>query len=125
MLGVDIMVNLMIWLDAANTVYDNMRSHTGSSMLFGTGVIVCKSSKQKLNTKFSIESEVAGFSNYIPVVIWKDFVLTYQGILLDTNKLFQDNQSAMKLDKNGNRSCGPILRHIHSRYFFVKNRLDT
>ena len=58
----------MVRVDAAYAVHNNMRSHTGGTASFGTGVIMCKSTKQKLDTKSLIELEVAGASNYIPDV---------------------------------------------------------
>jgi len=37
----------------------------------------------------------------------------------------QDNESAIKLEKNGRSSCGPKSRHINIRYFFIKDRTTT
>eukprot|EP00979_Chaetoceros_neogracilis_P001348 scaffold233_cov198-Chaetoceros_neogracile.AAC.12 len=43
-----------------------MRSHTGGAVLsFGRGAIMNKSSKQKINTKSSTESDLVGASDYI------------------------------------------------------------
>ena len=84
-----------------------------------------KSAKQKLNTKSTTEFEVVGASDYIPNVIWAELFLKHQGILLQKNDFGQDNQSAIMLEVNGKRSCGPGSRHIDIRYLFMKNRLDT
>ena len=40
------------------------------------------------------------------------------------NVLYQDNQSAIKLEKNGRNSSTGNTRHIAIRYFFVKDRVD-
>ena len=37
----------------------------------------------------------------------------------------QNNTSAIKLEKNGRNSCTGNSRHIHIRYFFVKDRVDN
>ena len=37
---------------------------------------------------------------------------------------YQDNESAIKLEKNGMRSPGDESRHIHIRYFFIKDILE-
>jgi hypothetical protein len=37
--------------------------------------------------------------------------------------LEQDNESAIKLEKNGRTSAGPKSRHIDIRYFWIKDRL--
>ena len=68
-LGADSMLHLMAWVDTAYVVHDDTRSHTDGAMLFGIGVLMCKSTKQKLNTHFLMESEVVRASNYIPGVI--------------------------------------------------------
>ena len=47
-----------------------------------------------------------------------------QGYKLKKNVLFQDNTSAIKLEKNGRNSCTGNSRHVHIRYFFVKGRVD-
>ena len=57
---------LYTWIDAAFAVHMDMRSHTGGLMSFVRGMIHCRSSKQKLNTKSSTEAEVVGVSEYIP-----------------------------------------------------------
>ena len=94
-------------------------------MSFGTEVLMPKSPKQKMNTKSSTEAEVVEASYYIPNVIWSELFLKHQGMLLQSNDFNQDNQSEMKLEVNGKRSCGSGSRHINIRYFFMKNRLDT
>ena len=37
---------------------------------------------------------------------------------LVTNKMYQDNQSTIKMATNGRNSCTGNSRHIHIRYFF-------
>jgi hypothetical protein len=50
--------------------------------------------------------------------------LEAQGYPLNENAFYQDNQSTIKFEKNGRKSCGPKSRHINIRYFSIKNRLD-
>jgi hypothetical protein len=47
----------------------------------------------------------------------------HQGFDMDTNIFYQDNLSAMKIEKNGRKSCGQKSRHIDIRYFFIKDVL--
>ena len=84
-----------------------------------------KSSKQKINTKSSTESEVVGASDYVPNSLWASRFLEKQGYPLKNNRLHQDNQSAMKMERNGRSSCGQKSRHIDIRYFFIKDRVDS
>ena len=115
---------LFTWIDAAYAVHPNMRSHTGGTMSMGLGVIHCKSSKQKLNTKSSTEAEVVGTSDYVPYNIHMAMFMKHQGYELKTNILYQDNQSAIKMETNGRNSCTGNSRHVDIRYFFVKDRVD-
>ena len=92
---------------------------------FGRGAIICKSTKQKLNTKRSTEAELVGASDVLPINIWLDMFLGAQGYFLKENAFAQDNQSTMKLEMNGRRSCGQQSRHIDIRFFFIKDRIDS
>ena len=38
---------------------------------------------------------------------------------------YQDNQSAIQLEKNGRASCGQKSRHIDIRYFFMQDRFES
>eukprot|EP00957_Ditylum_brightwellii_P087193 6636771-Ditylum_brightwellii.AAC.1 len=87
------------WVDAAYAIRPNMRSHTGSVMSFGLGIVHGRASKQKLNTKSSTEAEVVGVSEYIPYNIWLIHFLNHQGYMIMNNTLYQDNQSAIRMKK--------------------------
>ena len=43
---------------------------------------------------------------------------------MKSNIFYQDNQSAILLEKNGRNSCGDKSRHINIRYFFIKDILQ-
>ena len=117
------LVDFFTWIDASYAVHNDMRSHTGGTMSLGRGVIHSKSSKQRINTKSSTESEVVGVSDYLPYNIWVEYFLEAQGYNLRSNIIYQDNQSAIRMEKNGRDSCGQKSRHIHIRYFFIKDRI--
>jgi hypothetical protein len=123
-IGADDLKKMMTWVDASYAVHRDMKSHTGGVVSFGTGALMSKSSKQKLNTKSSTEAELVGASDYLPHAIWAKKFLEGQGYKLKENLFYQDNQSAIRFEKNGRRSCGPNSRHIDTRYFFIKDRLE-
>jgi hypothetical protein len=75
----------------------------------GNGGIVCKSTKQKLNTKSSTEAELVGTTDYIPNTIWSKHFLEAQGHKITTNI--------------GRASSGKLFCHIDIRYFFLKDRI--
>jgi len=105
-LGADSLNAGASWVDASYAVHDNMKSHTGGAFSLGCGALMCKSTKQKLNTKSSTKAEVVGSS------IWAKMFLAVQGYELPDNVLNQDNQSAIRIEKNGRASCGQKSRHI-------------
>ena len=124
-IGADNMGKMMTWVDAAFAVHPDMKSHTGGVISFGRGGIVCKSTKQKPNTKSSTEAEFVGASDYLPNTVWVKLFLEAQGYKMTSNVLGQDNESAIRLEKNGRMSAGPKSRHIDIRYFWIKDRLTT
>lgn len=121
-LGADDLGRMRSWVDASYAVHPDMRSHTGGVTSFGTGGIVCKSSKQKLNTKSSTEAEVVGASDYLPHTLWVKMFMEAQGYDMNGVMFEQDNESAIRLEKNGRASAGPRSRHIDIRYFWIKDR---
>jgi hypothetical protein len=123
-LGADDLSIMKTWVDASYAVHHDMKSHTGGVISFGIGAVMSKCSKHKLNTKSSTEAELVGASDYLPYPIWAKKFLAAQGYALRENIFYQDNQSTIRFEKNGRRSCGPNSRHIDIRYFFIKDRLE-
>jgi hypothetical protein len=113
------------YIDASFAVHPDMRSHTGASMTLGKGSVYSTSRKQRLNTKSSTEAELVGVDDAMPMVIWTRNFMEAQGYEVHDNVVFQDNQSAILLEKNGRRSSGRRTRHINIRYFFVSDRVKN
>ena len=122
-IGAKSLTDLYTWIDAAHATHPDMRSHTGGMMSLGHGAIHCRSSKQRLNTKSSTESELVGMSDYLPYNIWTKMFMEEQGYALKSNTIFQDNMSTIKMSTNGRNSCTGNSRHIDIRYFFVVDRV--
>ena len=123
-IGADDLGTLYTWVDASYAVHGDMRSHTGGVVSLGIGGLLCKSSKQKLNTKSSTEAELIGASDYLPNTIWVMEFLRAQGYPIRTSKFAQDNESAIRLERNGRASAGQKSRHINIRYFWITDRLQ-
>ena len=124
-IGASSLLELYTWIDAAYGVHDSdLKGHTGGCMSFGTGTVHQRSSKQKINVKSSTEAELVGSSEYVPYNVWLKNFLESQGYVINDNVLFQDNESTIKMQTNGRRSCTGNSRHVHIRYFFVKNLID-
>jgi hypothetical protein len=113
------------WIDASFAVHEDMRSHTGGTMSMGKGSVYSTSVTQKLNTKSSTEAELVGVDDVMPQVLWTRQFMEGQGYKIRDNIVYQDNQSAMLLEKNGQRSSTKRTRHLNIRYFFVTDRIKA
>ena len=111
-----------VFVDASYGVHDDMKGHTGGCVTFGRGAVMSKSTKQKLNTKSSTETEIVGCSDYMTQPLWGKKFIEAQGYKLDCDA-HQDNKSAMQMEINGRKSCGPKSRHIDIRYFWFHDRI--
>jgi hypothetical protein len=111
------------WVDSSFAVHPDMRSHTGGAMTLGKGVIYGTSTRQKLNTKSSTECELVGVNDVLPQILWTRYFLEAQGYGANESIVYQDNQSAILLEKNGRASSSKRTRHLNIRYFFVTDRV--
>jgi len=124
-IGADDLHKMLTFVDSAHAVHPNMRGHTGGLTTFGTGIIDQKSSKQKMNTRSSTESEVVGTSEYLPKNIFFEMFMEAQGYKLESNTLAEDNESTIKMSKNGKSSCTSNSKHISIKYFWVTDRIKN
>jgi hypothetical protein len=113
------------YIDAAYGVHSSSgKSHSGCAMVLGQAALVhVKSTKQKIVTKSSTESELVALSDYASQAICSRNFVIAQGYYVGPVVLHQDNTSCMALMKRG----GPASersRHIDIRYFWVKERVD-
>jgi uncharacterized protein (UPF0332 family) len=106
------------WIDASFAVHPNLRSHTGATMSNGKGCLISLSSKQKLNTRSSTEAELVGVDDCMGKILWTKNFMESQGYNVHTTA-YQDNESAILLEKNGKASSSKRTRHINIRYFFI------
>ena len=114
----------LVWsIDAAFAVHPDMKSHSGITMTMGKGAIISASKKQKLNTRSSTEAELVAVDDGMAHVVWSRNFLEAQGLKVESVVVLQDNESTIKLAKNGHKSVGQRSRHINIRYFFVTDQV--
>ncbi len=92
---------LMWYFDASFAVHPNMRGHTGGGLTMGRGCPMSVSTKQKLNTRSSTESELVGVDDMMPIILWTCYFLLSQGYGFIENLLLQDNRSSILQSKSG------------------------
>ncbi len=90
----------------------------------GLGYPIVSSTKQKLNTRSSTESELVGVDDMMPSILWTRYFLKSQGYHVSDNIIFQDNKSTMLLERNGKASSSRRTKHINVRYFFITDRIS-
>jgi hypothetical protein len=111
------------WIDGSHGVHPNLRGHTGGGLSMGVGYPISQSGKQKLNTRSSTESELVAVDDMMPTVLWARQFLENQSYTLKDNLVYQDNQAAILLEKNGRASSGKRTKHINTRFFFITDRM--
>jgi hypothetical protein len=112
------------FVDASFGVHGDMKSHTGGCGTLGRGMFCCVSKKQKLNTRSSTEAELIGVDNMMGAVLWCQKFLKGQGRDVKPATIYQDNQGAILLEKNGSRSSSSRTRHVDMRYYFVTDCIE-
>ena len=122
-LQADRLNTLQWWVDASFAVHQDFKSHTGGSFSLGKGCPINISSKQKINTRSSTEAELVGVNDAMGLILWIRMFMKEQGIPVSDNVVFQDNQSAILLENNGQRSSGKRTRHMNVRYYFVTDNI--
>ena len=113
------------WVDASYAVHLDMKSHTGCAFSIGSGMPICSSTKQKLNTKSSTEAELVGADDAMPNLLWVSYFLHEQGYQSNIPVMYQDNKSAILLEQNGTKSSSKWTKHINIRYFFITDRINN
>ena len=115
--------SVSIYLDGAHASHSDMKGHSGEFVTEGKGAVFSSSTKQKLNTLSSTETEIVTVGEKLPKNIWYRYFRIEQGGSSKEDVILQDNQSAMLIENHGRMSCRKGSKHIHIRYFFVTDRI--
>ncbi len=78
---------------------------------YGDGAVQSISRKQKLNTKSSTDSELVGVDDALVMILWTKLFLEEQGYDINSKILYQDNKSAILLERNGKKTAGREPEH--------------
>jgi hypothetical protein len=113
------------WVDGSHATHPNMRGHSGGCMTLGQGMPINTSTKQKINTRSSTETELVAADDFMPIILWTNYFLDAQGYSTHDTILYQDNQSAILLEKNGRKSSSKRTKHLNCRYYFITDRINS
>ena len=81
--------------------------------------------KQKINTHSSTESKLITVDDFMPMILWTNLFLKVQSYDTHDTIVYQDNQSAILLKKNGQKSSSRWTRHLNIHYYFISNRINA
>jgi hypothetical protein len=113
------------FIDASYAPHAHAKSQTGGVITLDArgGAVYCTSEKQSIVTKSSTEAELVGLSNVASQVIFLQNLLRAQGYNMPPAVVYQDNQSAMAMMRNG-IATAKLTRHINIRYFWLKDNVE-
>jgi hypothetical protein len=106
--------NIVWYVDASHQLHDDCKGHTGSILTFSRGAATSSSTKHKILSKSSCESEIIGLYDKIGNVLWTRQFLEAQGYKIKTNIVYQDNMSTLSLGSKR-------TKHIKAKYFFIRH----
>jgi hypothetical protein len=113
------------YIDGSHQIHEDCRGQTGSLVTFGRGAVSSSSNIMKCNTKSSTETELISLADKLADVVWMRYFIECQGYDIDEYIIFQDNMSALSLEKNGRISSSKRTKHIKAKYFLIKDYYDA
>ena len=123
-LDVDDLCIFTWYVDASYNVHVDSKGHSGWAGFFGGGVLMCSSKKQSITSGSSTESELIAISDGLKDITWAYYFMEEQGYDMSPSVIFQDNESTIKLAKNGRRSSNRT-KHINNRFFRVHDKFKN
>jgi hypothetical protein len=113
-----------IYADASHLLHQDARGHGGIILSLGSGPILTKSYKLKLNTRSSTESELVVLETASSYAKWWSLLLSELKIS-NTNRItiYQDNMSAIAMVKKS--IFDNLNKHMVNRVNIIKDDLDN
>jgi len=115
--------NTYMSADAVFAVHPDMKSHNGAGLALGRRFAISISGGQKLNAGSSTTAELVCVSDILPTTQWIRLFVLAQGLKVNKNIIYQDNESSVLLAKNGKKSSSKQTRHINIRTFLVTDAI--
>jgi hypothetical protein len=109
------------YVDGLHQIHEDCRGQIGSLMTFGKGAAISSSNKMKCNTQSSTETELISLHDKLPDIVWTRYFVECQAYDINECVVFQDNMSALSLEKNGRISSSKRTKHIKAKYFLIKD----
>lgn len=117
--------NLHMYVDASYAIHQDCKGHSGAIISIGAGggPVYATSTKQKLVSKSSTESELNALHEALSQLEWLQNLLSELGYPSAPATVYEDNMSTIILARDGVKSAGRS-KHIQVRYFYVKQLIE-
>ena len=112
------------WADASFMSHSDTTSRTGGVIKVNGTVVSAISTKQKLVTKSSTESELVALGEIVCSVLSMREFLEFEEVVLPPTPINEDNKACLDLVRAG-KSTSSRTRHIKMRHFFIKQHTDS
>ena len=113
------------WVDTSYGVHDDIKGHQCTTLSTVRVCVTRMSKKQKINTTSSTQGKIVGAYDASPQMMWTRYFLSNQGFDTDKLILYQGNKSAILLEENGRESSSSRTKHINTRYFYIKDHINS
>jgi hypothetical protein len=117
-------LKLHVFIDASFATAQDRKSTTGVVIMLGQAVIWCKSGKQSIITKSSMEAELVALSDMASMALWMCLFLHDIGINIAPPIIYQDNQSTISIATKG-LTNKVSTRHIDVRRMWIREVVDA
>jgi hypothetical protein len=123
---VDEMNFIIHWyVDGSHQIHEDHQGLIGSLMTLVKGAAISSLNKMKCNARNSTETELISLHDKLPDIVWTRYFVECQGYDIDECVVFQDNTSALSLEKNGRISSSKQMKHIKAKYFLIKDYYES
>lgn len=113
-----------IYSDASHAFHPDARGHGGMFITLGSGFIACRSTKLRMVTLSSTESEGVALSEAATYAVWLRSLLIGMGYRIDNPvKIYQDNMSTIWLAQEDGSFAR--TKHITVRKYYLRERLAS
>jgi len=116
-------VNPTIYADASFGCHPDGSSRSGIVIMMSGGTVAAYTSKQKMITLSSCESELISLTEATCHGIWIKNLLISLGFKIGAIPICEDNMAAISLVSNTGTAKRRRTRHINVKYEFVKQRI--
>ena len=76
-------------------------------------------------TSSSTEAELVAVIDMMPKILWCRHFMESQGCIVEDVIVYQDNQSTILLETNGQKSVGKGTRYVKIQYFFITDKVKN